>query len=268
MATSLNDAPLAGRRILVSRPEPKAAETCQDLEQAGAATRALPLIGIHPRALDGRDRALIQELDNYEKIIAVSPNAARLLLEQADEWWPQWPVGLEWWGPGEGTARIFRDAGLPGHAPPDGHDSEALLDCPAFQADQVANKKVLIARGDRGRELLQNTLSERGARVEVLALYSREPLEWPEATVRQSLARFDPDTILALSGETLKHLLEVGQNTDPKLRERCLVVPAERVARQARNAGFHNVRVAPAMTPDGLIDACAASPSTRSNGHS
>ncbi len=95
----------------------------------------------------------------------------------------------------------------------------------------------------------------------MLPLYTREPLEWPEAAVRQALAGFDPDTVLALSGETLKHLLEVGQNTDPKLRERCLVVPSERVARQARDAGFHNVRVAPAMSPDGLIDACRASPS-------
>ncbi|MGM0450287.1 MAG: uroporphyrinogen-III synthase [Pseudomonadota bacterium] len=261
MATSPNDAPLAGRRILVSRPEPRATATCRDLEQAGASTRALPLISVQPRSLDGRERSLIQELDNFGKIIAVSPNAARLFLEQADEWWPQWPVGLEWWGPGEGTARVFREAGLPGQAPPHGHDSEALLDCPAFQPDQVAGGKVLIARGDRGRELLQSTLAERGARVELLALYDRMPLDWPEATVHEALTGFDPDTILALSGETLKHLLEVGQNTDSKLRERCLVVPAERVARQARDAGFRNVRVAPAMSPDGLIDACGASPS-------
>ncbi|MYL73159.1 hypothetical protein GLW00_20365, partial [Halobacillus litoralis] len=106
MATSPNNPPLAGRRILVSRPEPRAEETRQALEQAGACSRALPLIAIQPRTLDGRERSLIQELDNFRKIIAVSPNAARLLLEQADDWWPQWPVGLEWWGPGEGTARV------------------------------------------------------------------------------------------------------------------------------------------------------------------
>ena len=261
MATSPNNTPLAGRRILVSRPEPRAEETRQALEQAGACSRALPLIAIQPRTLDGRERSLIQELDNFSKIIAVSPNAARFLLEQADVWWPQWPVGLEWWGPGEGTARVFRDAGLPGQAPPSGHDSEALLSCPAFQPEAVAGEKILIARGDRGRELLRNTLGDRGARVEVLPLYERTPVEWPEATLREHLTTFDPDTVLALSGETLKRLLEVGQNADSKLRERCLVVPVERVAQQARDAGFRDVRVAPAMTPDGLIDACGASPS-------
>lgn len=268
MATSPNSAPLAGRRILVSRSEPGATETCHELARAGARTCALPLIGIRPLTLAGRERSLIQELDNFGKIIAVSPNAARLLLEQAEAWWPQWPVGIEWWGPGEGTARVFREAGLPGQAPETGHDSEALLACAAFRAQAVAGQKILIARGGQGRELLPTTLAERGARTEVLALYEREPLHWPEATLHEALCGFDPDTVLALSGETLKHLLEVGQNTDPKLRERCLVVPVERVARQARDAGFRDVRVAPAMSPDGLIDACRASPSMRSNGHS
>lgn len=258
MATSPNDAPLVGRRILVCRPESKAAETCQDLERAGAATHSLPLIDIQPRTLDGRERALIQELDNIGTVIAVSPNAAQLLLEAADEWWPQWPVKLDWWGPGEGTAQVFRAHGLPGQAPANGHDSEALLECPAFQPERIAGTKVLIARGDQGRELLRTTLTERGARVEVLPLYDRVPLDWPEARVREALNGFDPDTLLALSGETLKHLHKVGQNTDQKLLERCLVVPTERVAQQARDTGFHNVRVAPAMTPDGLISACTA----------
>lgn len=261
MVTNPSSGALTGRRILVARPEPKATETCEALEQAGASTQALPLIAIQPRPLDGRQRSLIQDLDNFQKVIAVSPNAARLLLAHADEWWPQWPVALEWWGPGEGTARVFRDAGLPGQAPPSGHDSEALLNCDAFQPNAVAGNKVLIARGDQGRELLVNTLTERGARLEVLPLYERAAIEWPETTLQQCLSRFDPDTVLALSGETLKHLLEVGQNTDAKLRQRRLVVPAKRVAEQARAAGFRNVRVAAAMTPDGLIDACTASPS-------
>ncbi|XOZ32288.1 uroporphyrinogen-III synthase [Halomonadaceae bacterium KBTZ08] len=261
MATNPNNGPLTGRRILVSRPEPKATETCEALEQAGASTQALPLIEIEPQPLDGRQRSLIQDLDNFGKVIAVSPNAARLLLAHADEWWPQWPVALEWWGPGEGTAKVFRDAGLPGQAPASGHNSEALLDCDAFQPEAVAGARILIARGDQGRELLVNTLTERGARPEVLPLYERAPIEWPETTLLQRLTRFDPDTVLVLSGETLKHLLEVGQNTDAKLRERRLVVPAERVAQQAREAGFRDVRVAAAMTPDGLIDACTASPS-------
>ncbi|MEQ6886335.1 uroporphyrinogen-III synthase [Salicola sp. Rm-C-2C1-2] len=268
MVTNPSNAPLAGRRILVSRPEPKATQTCRALEQVGARTQALPLIAIQPRTLDGRERSLIQELDNFQKVVAVSPNAAHLLMEQADEWWPQWPVGLEWWGPGEGTARVFSEAGVPGQAPAGGHNSEALLNCTAFQPEAVADQKILVARGEQGRELLLRTLTQRGARVEVLPLYARTAVEWPQAGIQDRLVSFDPDTVLALSGETLKHLLEVGQNTDTKLRQRCLVVPAERVAQQARDAGFRDVRVALAMSPDGLIDACMASSSMRSNGHS
>ena len=257
MATGPNR-PLAGRRILVCRPQPKADQTCAALSEAGAEALALPMMEIQRREPDGRDRSLFQDLDQYQVIIAVSPTAAQLLLEHLDPWWPQWPIGIEWWGPGAGTAQVFDEAGLTGHSPSRGHDSDALLAEPAFDADSIAGKRVLIAKGEGGRETLIETLQERGARVDTLSLYRRQIPDWSGTTLENTFRDFNPDTILALSGETLKNLLDLVQNTRAKPAECTLVVPVDRVAAQARDAGFSDVRVPTTLSAAGLIQTCAA----------
>lgn len=257
MATDPNS-PLAGRRILVCRPQPKADQTCAALRDAGADARPLPMIEIEPREPDGRDRSRLQELDQYQAVIAVSPNSAQLLLEHLDYWWPQWPIGIEWWGPGPGTARVFEEAGLEAHCPSRGHDSEALLDEPSFHSATITGQRILIAKGEGGRDVLIETLQQRGARIDTLTLYTRRAPEWPLETVESTFRDFNPDTILALSGETLKNLLELVQNTGAKPAECTLVVPVERVAAQARDAGFSDVRVPTTLSPAGLVQTCAA----------
>jgi uroporphyrinogen-III synthase len=52
-------------------------------------------------------------------------------------------------------------------------DSESVLALPAFQAPAVAGRRVLILRGDGGRDLLGDTLRARGAEVEYLTCYHR-----------------------------------------------------------------------------------------------
>ncbi|TDT44321.1 uroporphyrinogen-III synthase [Halospina denitrificans] len=257
MATAPNK-PLRGRRILVCRPQPKADQTCAALREAGADARPLPMIEIQPRELDGRDRSVLQDLDQYQAVIAVSPNAAQLLLEHLDQWWPQWPIGIEWWGPGPGTARVFEQAGLEAQSPSEGHDSEALLNEASFDSATITGKRILLAKGEGGREALIEGLQNRGARIDTLSLYSRRVPEWPTETVESTFRDFNPDTILALSGETLKNLLDLVQNTGAKPAECTLVVPVERVAAQARDAGFSDVRVPTTLSSAGLVQTCAA----------
>ena len=49
-------------------------------------------------------------------------------------------------------------------APQDGFDSEAVIALPEFAADAVRGRKVLIFRGDGGRELLADTFCANAAR--------------------------------------------------------------------------------------------------------
>lgn len=255
MATTSSSRPLSGLRVLVCRPEGQAQPLQQALEEAGAQTRALPMLEIEPLPETPEQRTLIQHLDEYSQVIVVSPNAARLFLELAETWWPQWPVGIGWFAVGGATANLLEAAGLPCHRPDKGHTSEDLLALPRLQ--RVDGERCLICKGEGGRTTLSDTLRQRGARVDALNLYRRAVPEWSEQRLQQDLVTFDPQVIVALSEETLNNLIALGQNTDHTLSRRALLVPAERVAAKARDIGFSTVLVPADMTPDAMRDALA-----------
>ncbi|KPQ28679.1 MAG: uroporphyrinogen-III synthase [Marinobacter excellens HL-55] len=208
----------------------------------------MPLVAREPLAETPERRSLLQELDNFTHIIAVSPYAARLLLDEIEQWWPQMPVGIQWYGVGAGTAAVFTERGLRPRKPPQGWTSEALLALPSLQ--RLEHERVLLARGEQGRELIRQTLEHRGAKVTALPLYRRfRPYYAPEQ-IQDNFSVFRPDVIIALSGETLNNLIDIGSGYPQAVFDALLVVPAERITEQARIAGFINL-----LIPDGLTDA-------------
>lgn len=246
-------------RILICRPQPDADRVALALQAAGAETRCLPMLALAPVPDNAERRSRIQELAEYQHVIAVSPGAARAFLEYADEWWPQWPVGLHWYGVGSGTAEILRSAGLSVTIPADGYTSEHLLAVPALAAP--AGERVLIAKGAGGRELLGRTLRERGARVDDMVLYQRTCPDHDAETITAALANFDPHAVIVLSAETLNNLIALGENADRQLMQRTILVPVTQVAEQARKAGFKHAVVPVQLTPEGLIQSLASLPS-------
>jgi uroporphyrinogen-III synthase len=238
---------LCSRRILICRPEPEASRLAQVFREAGADVRLLPLMAREPLPETPEQRTTLQELDNFTHVIAVSPYAARRLFEEIDHWWPQLPMGIQWYGVGAGTAAELARHGLRPRKPAGGWTSEALLALPSLQS--LNNEKVLLARGEHGRELIRQTLEERGARVTALPLYRRFRPYYPEEQINNIFRGFRPEVIIALSGETLNNLIATDPDNLDALHQALLVVPAERVADQARNAGFGYPFV-----PEGLAD--------------
>lgn len=244
--------PLTGARVLICRPEPQASRLAGAFEAAGASTRVLPAIERVPLPETPEARQVILDLDLYQHVIAVSPYAASQLLERIDAWWPQLPVGVHWYGVGAGTAAVMARAGLAPEHPPTGFTSEALLQLPSLQ--NLEHDKVLLARGDQGRELLRQTLEQRGARVTVLPLYRRQQPTPPATVVEACLVHFRPDVIVALSGETLNNFIALSENSSHNYRDSLLLVPVDRVARQARTAGFKRVVCATGMTDEEIVE--------------
>ncbi|MBS3803862.1 MAG: uroporphyrinogen-III synthase [Oleiphilaceae bacterium] len=256
MAIRRPDLPLSGRRILVCRPEPEAQRLAQYLEGAGADVRVLPLLERIDIPENLAQRTLIQDLDLFRHVVAVSPHAARLLLARIDAWWPQFPTDLYWYGVGAGTAAVFEAAGLSPQVPREGFSSEHLLALPTLKSP--SGERVLLAQGERGRELIHDTLKERGAAVSRLILYRRQPPALAAADVESQLVTFNPDAVVALSGETLNNLIALGENNDHNLKQRLLVVPVERVAQEARRCGFHNLCLPANLTDDAIAAGIAS----------
>jgi len=248
--------PLAGRRILICRPQPEADRLALAFRAAGAQTECLPLIDRAPLALSAEHQTHIQNLDLFQHIVAVSPYAARQLLEQVDAWWPQLPEGTHWYGVGAGTAAELSRYGITACKPAQGWTSEALLALPSLQ--NLENQRVLLVRGSEGRDLLRNTLRQRGARITVLPLYQRFCPQYSAAQLAQTLDDFNPDAVITLSGETLKNLVALCAKNDHNLYRKLLIVPVERVAEQAQAAGFMNPHVPAGLTDNNIVASVTA----------
>lgn len=223
----------------------------------------MPLLVREPLPETPEQRTLLQDLDNFSHVIAVSPFAARLLLDHIDNWWPQMPLGLQWYGVGSGTSSVFARSGLKARQPKQGWTSEALLELPSLQ--NLAGDKVLLARGEQGRELIRETLEQRGAKVSVMPLYRRAQPYYPPEQVDEIFGDFRPEVVIALSGETLNNLNELATDHHTSLRKALVVIPAERVARQAEAAGFRNLIVPAGLDDQNLVASVEATLAAKAN---
>lgn len=243
---------LKNQRIIATRPAGKNTKLLKLLQQAGADAVALPLIEIKPTtSSDSYYQVLKQQimnLDNYHFLIFISPNAANLAKAWIDQYWPQLPVDIQWLAVGKATAITLTELDVDVHYPTTGQDSEALLAMPMLQPQQVRNKKVLILRGQSGRETLAQELGARGAKVSYAELYQRVCPDYSQQEITDILYSQPLNAILITSGAGLDNLVKLlkitGQFSLGSLDKFHLIVPSERIQQQAHNAGFNRVTLA------------------------
>ena len=141
------------RAVVVTRPAGQGEPLAARLVDAGNRAWAVPALAIEPLPLADAHRRLLFDLDLYHAVFFVSANAAHHALNAFADLWPQWPVGVHWLAVGESTAAVIRDAGLTPEYPRSGFNSEAVLALPCLAS--VAEKRILICRGDSGRDWLE-----------------------------------------------------------------------------------------------------------------
>jgi uroporphyrinogen-III synthase len=223
--------------MLLTRPAEESRALAQTLGEIGVYSASLPLLEIEPLPVSEANRSIIYDLAAYCAVIVVSKPAARLGLAMVDEIWPQPPMQT-WFTVGAATAQILDDYGLPVFFPQQGEDSEALLDLPQFQrALSGYDPKVLIMRGEDGRELLAERLRERGVIVDYLPLYRRCLPHYPAFALPNTVEAERLNGLVVSSGQGFAHLRELAGDAWPTFAQLPLFVPSPRVAEMARAAG-------------------------------
>lgn len=266
-ATKLPD--LIGQRVLVTRPIHQQAQQMRLLSELHAQPISLPLLEICPTDSSHPDFQLIKQqimnLDLYQIVICISPNAARIAADLIDQYWPQLPINIQWYAIGQKSANILRENGIPAIHSNAGFDSEAMLTMP--ELEHLEHSKVLILRGHGGRTTLAETLSERGAKVEYANLYTRKCPSYSDEHIKSTIYNSGLSSILITSGEALDNFVKVARGSQTEfsinsLLSLYLVVPSERIAEQARKIGFLNILVA--QGPDDSSMIAALKPTTDS----
>jgi len=246
---------LQGQVILNTRPAHQQAELSALLQRRGASVLSFPVIAIEPAPLPS------PAIDPgvYDILLFVSRNAvdgAFGLFEPADL------AAVAQFGViGTATGAALRERiGNPGarliRSEP--FNSEALLAAAALE--QVAGKRILILRGQQGRNLLGDELSARGAQVDYCEVYRRVlPASVPEAFNRLVAGGF-PTLVILTSNEGMHNLFEL---VDAAAAERLRHIPwlliSERMRESALKLG-HNapIVIARSASDSGIVETVCA----------
>jgi uroporphyrinogen-III synthase len=234
---------LSGCHVAVTRP-PGQADRLQALVSAeGGKVVLFPLIAIAPLQDYTRFEAVIADLPQYDWIFFISSNAVQhgmpYLLKRG-----ALPPHLEFAAIGPVTAAELEKFGV--HQvliPQERFDSETMLALPQMQ--DMAGKRCMIVRGVGGRELLAETLRQRGATVTFAECYQRLNPQNDTGFLQMLWQNKALDAIVVTSSEAMRHLLQLAADDLQKprssswLRNTALCVNHARIADAAAQAGLH-----------------------------
>ncbi len=244
-ATATNNAgPLTGVSVLITRPVMPASRTATRLASLGATPLVFPTTIIEPPAEVAPLNAALAKINDYYAAIFVSPSAAEMTLAPLGSIPKKLPATLHVFAPGPGTTEELNIRGVANvEMPETSFDSEGLLALPSLQMSAVKGKRIVIFRGNDGRELLREELGKRGATVDAITAYHRRAPNTPPTGLLELLRAGKVNALSAMSSDAIIHLLPLIPVAERNRLLFMLPVYAshQRIATTAREAGFRNV---------------------------
>jgi uroporphyrinogen-III synthase len=232
--------PLAGISVLITRPIMPASRTARRLAVLGATPLMYPTILIKSSIEKEQIETVQTSLLNAYAVIFVSPSAVSVTLAEG----VKLPHTVKVFAPGLGTAEELNLHGISNIVTPlKSFDSEGLLELTDLQAAHVNGKRILIFRGDSGRELLHDELEHRGAHVELYTAYHRYAPETPPARLLELLTANKINVISIMSSSAVTNLVSLvpAQVRNQILFSLPVYASHKRIKAAAEVQGFLNV---------------------------
>jgi uroporphyrinogen III methyltransferase/synthase len=239
--------PLFGRSVVVTRAREQASGLRVRLEALGAEVLELPTIIVE--AID----VTLPGLDGYSWLVFTSENGVNGFFARGLD-----AVGLDARAlarlrvavVGPGTDDALRARGLRADLVPQRAVAESLVD--AFPEPTAQGERVLLARAERGRDVLPDGLSRRGYTVDVLPVYRTMPAPVDPSMVARVRAG-GVDAITFTSSSTVENLCDaLGVLPDP---QPIVVSIGPITSDSARARGLRVDAEADPHTIDGLVNA-------------
>jgi uroporphyrinogen-III synthase len=238
--------------VLVTRPATQATALLDHILGIGAVPIPFPLLKIEEIPVDYESKQVVMNLDAYDCAIFISGNAVEFGMNRIESYWPQFPLSLRWFCVGKATARKLADHGVSVISPAK-ETSEGLLEL-AELAD-VKDKKILIVRGLGGREILANCLQERGASVQYLNVYRRDPEPWEWNDLVQLRERYEIDVLMITSAAALNHFDSLVEDADFRNAIK-VILPSQRLMQLAAELGYSQCFLSNGADDTSMLEAC------------
>lgn len=232
---------LNGAGIVITRPARQAAGLASEIAALGGKPLVFPAIVILPPADVSALREAQRRLADYDIAVFVSGNAVEYGVGDA----AAWPAHLRVLAPGPGTAAALAAVGIGGvNIPATTMDSEGLLALPELA--NVAGKRIVVFRGETGRELLKSALEARGASVTQVACYRRARPAGGASGLVEAWRERRIDAVTLTSAEGLDNLWAIlDHEGQGYLAATPAFVPHPRIAERAKALGLRETIVTP-----------------------
>jgi len=235
--------------VLVTRPSEQSAALVALLQNEGFATQQLPCIEIHyQQPLNTFTPA------DFDVVIFTSYHAVQGMRALHPFPWTADKPKLLAIGPATADQLTGQDQTLI-EAPSSPYNSEALLTTATLKSGH--GRSVAIIKGVGGRELLKQTLQNRGFTVTCVDMYERSLPEVNNDKLEAVFLNSPADIVTITSNEILQNLIRLaGDRYREHLFRLPLAVGSPRAAQLAKEIGFQNETVI-ARTPGnpGLLEA-------------
>ncbi len=189
--------PLFGQRIVVTRPREEAGAAAAALEILGAEVLVASTIQVRPLDDPGPLDAAIDRLADYDWLVFTSANGVRFLIERLESRGRDLRAlgHLQLAAIGPATAEALAGYHLKADLVPETYRSESLA---AALGTLARGRRILLARADRGRAVLKQTL-EQLADVDQVAVYHNLDAESLPEPVIERIAQGTVDWITLTS---------------------------------------------------------------------
>jgi uroporphyrinogen III methyltransferase/synthase len=197
---------LFGRKIVVTRAPDQAPEFARLLEDHGAEVLYFPTIRIvPPKTWDPVDKAM-GSLSRFDWLLFTSVNGVKSFFERLKFLGGDVRdlKGLRLGAIGPKTCGRLTQLGLKVDAFPDEYRAEALADV----VGQVKDCRVLLARAEEARDVLPETLKDRGASVMIAPVYRTLKARGAAPEVKRRLLEGDADVVTFTSSSTVHGFMQ------------------------------------------------------------
>ena len=228
--------------LISTRPQGTNVQLSDDLKNSEIKLLSFPLTEIHPlnnyQIFDG----VIENIKTYQHIIFISTNAVHFFLERVKKLSLQIPKNLIFSSIGPTTKLLLqKKLSVDVHFPIKTFDSEHLLKEKIY--NNVEGQKILIIRGEGGRETLKNALEEKGGIVNYGECYVRKYVDIDLNQLKNDLVNYHHQFILFSSTNSAKHFIHQLSKVDSRWLQNIKIIVNHKKIGQQLNKIFKDIFV-------------------------
>jgi uroporphyrinogen III methyltransferase / synthase len=244
---------LAGQTVLVTRPSGQSDELRDLLTAAGAEVLVQPGITVSDPPDWSPVDAALDRLEEFDWLVFSSSNGVGRLVDRLSARGElERLAGVKLAAIGPGTAAALGRYGLRAAIVPTEYRAESLA---AALAAEAPGRRFLLARANRGRQVLYEQLTVAGGTVEQIVVYATEEVDHAEPAGAAALAAGRVAWVTVTSSAIARAVVALfGEN----LRQSRLASISPITSEVLRELGFPPAAEATVYTMAGLVEAIVA----------